>query len=75
MAAEDAPTTITIPTHVRKALEQYREKGKTYGDVIRDFMEQIPSPAFLKEMTRREQEEPRIALEEFRRRHRLPDAV
>lgn len=71
MSPDNTPTTITVPTHVRKTLEQYRTNGKTYGEVITDFMEEWPTEEFLREMERREQEEPRISLQEFRRRHRL----
>ena len=67
MAAPDTtPTTITVPTFVRKALDGYKQPGQTYADVLLEFMEEYPSERFLAEMERRAREEHTISLAELR---------
>lgn len=68
MAADSSPTTITIPVFVRRALEKYKTHGKTYGDVILELIEEYPTKEFLREMDRRFREEPRVSLNELRKR-------
>ncbi len=65
--ADTTPTSITVPTFVRKALAKYKQPGETYGDVILQFIEEWPSPEFLAEMARREREEPSITLRQLRK--------
>jgi len=67
MPSDSAPTTITVPTFVRLALEKYKREGQSYSDVILEFIEEWPTEDFLKEMERREKEEPRLSLAELRR--------
>lgn len=68
MAADTAPTTITVPVFVRRALAKYKTPGKTYGDVILELIEEFPTEEFLQEMDRRYREEPRVSLSELRTR-------
>lgn len=62
MSASARPTTITVPTAVRQALERYKKAGQTYGDVLLEFMEEFPPEEFLKEMDRRFREERRYPM-------------
>ncbi len=68
MAADTAPTTITVPVFVRRALAKYKTPGKTYGDVILELIEEYPTEEFLQEMDRRYRQEPRVSLSELRTR-------
>lgn len=43
----DAPTTITIPTSVASRLKLYKLGGKTYAEVLEEFMDAIPPETFL----------------------------
>ena len=65
---DTSPTTITVPKFVRRALDAYRQGSRTYADVLLEFMEEWPSERFLREMSRRDREEPTITLAELRRR-------
>jgi predicted CopG family antitoxin len=67
MVSSNAPTTITVPTFVREALEKYKKKGQSYSDVILEFIEEWPNDDFLREMARRERDEPRLTLSELRK--------
>ena len=67
MASDAAPTTITVPTYVRRALQRYKKEGQSYSDVILEFIEEWPTEDFLKEMERRERDEPRLTLSELRK--------
>lgn len=69
MPGDSDPTTITVPTYVRRMLDGYKRPGMSYADVLLAFIEEHPTQEFLREMERREREEPRISLQEFRRRH------
>jgi predicted CopG family antitoxin len=62
------PTTITVPLFVRRALEKYKTRGKSYGDVILEFIEEYPTQEFLREMDQRYRNEPRVTLSELRKR-------
>ncbi len=62
MAASTRPTTITIPSEVRRALERYKGPGQTYGDVLLEFMEEFPPSEFLDEMERRFRTEKRYPI-------------
>jgi predicted CopG family antitoxin len=63
MTADATPTTITVPTYVRRMLDRYRRGGRTYADVILEFIEEWPTQEFLAEMERRLREEPTIPIE------------
>ncbi|MCI4350858.1 MAG: hypothetical protein L3K15_05035 [Thermoplasmata archaeon] len=68
MASQSGATTITVPLFVRRALEKYKTDGKSYGDVILEFIEEHPTEEFLREMDRRYREEPRVSLADLRKR-------
>lgn len=68
VAAGTSVTTITVPLFVRQALAKYKTRGKSYGDVILEFIEEYPTQEFLDEMDRRFREEPRVSLSELRKR-------
>jgi len=63
MAAGGRPTTITVPTAVRVALERYKKPGQTYGEILLEFMEEFPPEDFLAEMDRRFRTEKRYSIE------------
>jgi predicted CopG family antitoxin len=68
VTSDTSATTITVPVFVREALSKYKTRGKSYGDVILEFIEEYPTQEFLDEMDRRFREEPRISLSELRKR-------
>jgi predicted CopG family antitoxin len=68
VTSDTSATTITVPVYVREALSKYKTPGKSYGDVILEFIEEYPTQEFLDEMDRRFREEPRISLSELRKR-------
>ena len=63
MVADSTPTTITVPTYVRKMLDAYRTPGQTYADVLLRFIEEIPTKRFLEELDRISTEEKFVDLE------------
>ncbi len=63
MAVDTTPTTITVPTYVRKMLDAYRTQGQTYTDVLLRFIEEIPTKRFLEELDRISAEEEFVDLE------------
>ncbi|MGP8075714.1 MAG: hypothetical protein ACLP8Y_03120 [Thermoplasmata archaeon] len=67
MAASGRPTTITVPTAVREALERYKKPGQTYGEVLLEFMEEFPPAEFLAEMDRRFTREKRYPMDKVLR--------
>lgn len=67
MAASVRPTTITIPTAVRQALERYKKPGQTYGDILLELMEEFPPKEFLEEMERRFRAEKRFPMDQVLR--------
>lgn len=67
MATGVRPTTITIPSAVREALERYKKPGQTYGDILLEFMEEFPSNEFLVEMDRRLRREKRVPMDQVLR--------
>ncbi len=67
MAANARPTTITVPTAVRMALERYKRPGQSYADVILEFMEEFPPKDFLEEMDRRFHTEKRYPIDQVLR--------
>lgn len=53
-----------------RALQPYRVGGKSYDEVILEFIESNPPESFWKELERRSRE-PELTLEEVRKRLRL----
>ena len=67
MVTDTTPTTITVPTYLRKMLDRYKEPGQTYTDVLLHFMEEVPTKKFLRELDRISRESQFIDLEELER--------
>jgi hypothetical protein len=60
-------TTVPVKASTLHALQAYRVGGKSYDDVIRDFIEASPPSSFWKEIERRSRE-PELTLAEVRRK-------
>jgi hypothetical protein len=43
----DPPTTVTLPTSVVRRLRLYKTGGRTYADVLEEFMDAVPPRSFL----------------------------
>ena len=71
-AEVDAPTTVTLPTSVRRRLRDYQVGGKSVADAISDLMDEVPPDYFRRDMQKAMEMGPRLSLQEFRRRHRIP---
>ena len=67
----DRPTTITVKTSTLRSLAIYKLGGKTYDDVLRDLMDEVPPETFLK-WARRELKRPTASLAQVRKKLRLP---
>jgi predicted CopG family antitoxin len=68
---EDAPTTITVRSSTLKALSLYKIGKRSYDEVLRELMEEVPPTSFLK-WAQDEVRRPVISLEEARKRLGLP---
>lgn len=60
-------TTVPVKSWTLRALQAYRIGGKSYDQVIQDFMEANPPESFWKEIARRARE-PELSFAEVRRR-------
>lgn len=67
MAVARRFTTVPVRPSTLQALQAYRVGGKSYDEVIRDFMEANPPESFWKEVARRARE-PELTLAEVRQR-------
>jgi hypothetical protein len=65
MASDARPTTITVPTYVRKILDRYKLPGQTYADVLLHLIEEVPTAKFLKHLERISEEEDFVDLREL----------
>jgi hypothetical protein len=65
--SEDPPATITVRRSTLKALSLYKVGKRSYDDVLRDLMEQVPSTVFLR-WAQTELRRPAISLAEARGR-------
>ena len=66
MPTDTTPTTIPVPTYVRKMLDRCRSaEAPTYADVILRFIDEVPSRRLLAEIERIRREERPIPLEEL----------
>ncbi len=45
--SSDVATTITVPQSVVARLRLYKTGGRTYADVLEEFMDAVPPRAFL----------------------------
>ncbi|MDG6913082.1 MAG: hypothetical protein JRN35_08405 [Nitrososphaerota archaeon] len=59
-------TTITIPSEVLRRLKLYKTGGRTYSEVLEEFMDAVPPKAFL-EWAERELQKPTVPYLEFRK--------
>ncbi len=53
-------TSVPVKPETLQRLRQYKVAGKTYDDVLNDFMDDVPTEAFWKEHARRLQQEERL---------------
>lgn len=73
MRAEiDPPTTVTLPASVRRRLRDYQVGGKSAAAALADLMDEVPPDYFRRDLHQSLGMRPRIDLDEFRKRHRLP---
>lgn len=68
---ERHPTTITVPMALRRRLKDYQVGGKSVAQAIEDLMDQVPPDYFRRDLHRALAAQPRLSVEEFRRKHRL----
>jgi len=67
MAATSRYTSVPVRATTLNALRAYRVGGKSYDEIILDFIEGNPPESFWKEIERRSKQ-PDISLEEVQRR-------
>lgn len=63
----ETPTTITVPSSVVRRLKLYKTGGRTYADVLEEFMDTVPPKEFL-EWAERELGRPAMAWGAARKR-------
>lgn len=64
-------TSVPVKPETLKRLRSYKVGGRTYDDVLNEFMDGTPTQAFWKEMDRRLREEPDVPWEKVRRKLKL----
>jgi hypothetical protein len=62
----EAPTTITVPSSLVRRLKLYKTGGRTYADILEEFMDAVPPSEFL-DWAERELSRPAISWEAARR--------
>lgn len=67
MTASNRFTTVPVKASTLHALQAYRVGGKSYDEVIQDFMESNPPESFWREIARRSRE-PELTLADVRRK-------
>jgi hypothetical protein len=67
MAAVSKYTSLPVRPSTLRALQAYRVGGKSYDEIILDFIEANPPQSFWKEIERRAKA-PELSLDEVRRR-------
>jgi predicted CopG family antitoxin len=67
----DPPTTITVRTSTLRALSLYKSGGKSYDDVLKELMEEVPPESFLR-WAKEELKRPTQSLAQVRKRLGLP---
>ena len=65
VVAAERFTSVPVKASTLRALQAYRVGGKSYDEVIRDFIESTPPSTFWKEIERRAKE-PELTLEQVR---------
>jgi hypothetical protein len=66
----DTPTTITVPSSLVRRLRLYKAGGRTYAEILEEFMDAVPPKEFLK-WAERELERPALDYAAARRQPRL----
>lgn len=61
-------TSVPVKPETLRRLRSYKVGGKTYDDVLNDFMDETPTAEFWKEMDRRMKEEPRLTWDSKKRK-------
>jgi len=69
----DPHTTITVRTSTLRALSLYKSGGKSYDDVLKELMEEVPPESFLR-WAKEELKRPSQSLAQVRKRIGLPSA-
>jgi len=64
-------TSVPVKPETLRRLRSYKVGGKTYDDVLNEFMDETPTEAYWKEQARRLKEEPDIPWDEVRKKFRL----
>ncbi|HLM91120.1 MAG TPA: hypothetical protein VK424_03605 [Thermoplasmata archaeon] len=67
MAATSRYTSVPVRATTLHALQAYRVGGKSYDEIILDFIESNPPASFWKEIERRSRQ-PDLSLDEVRRK-------
>lgn len=70
MASSERYTSVPVRASTLRALQPYRVGGKSYDEVILEFIESNPPESFWKELARRSRE-PELTLDDVRKRLRL----
>ena len=68
---DDPHTTITVRSSTLKALSLYKVRGRSYDEVLRELMDEVPPTSFL-EWAQAELRRPATGLAEMRKRLGLP---
>lgn len=68
---DDPPTTITVRSSTLKELSLYKVRGRSYDEVLRELMDEVPPSSFL-EWAQSELRRPAMSLAELRKRLSLP---
>jgi len=69
---DDPHTTITVRSSTLKALSLYKVGNRSYDEVLRELMDEVPPASFL-EWAEAELRRPVLNLAEARKRLRLPN--
>ena len=66
----DPPTTITVRTSTLRSLSLYKAGGRSYDEILRDFMEEVPPESFLR-WAKEELKRPSQSLSQLRKQLKL----
>ncbi|MCI4343092.1 MAG: hypothetical protein L3J92_03130 [Thermoplasmata archaeon] len=68
----DPPTTITVRTSTLRSLSLYKAGGRSYDEVLRDLVEEVPPESFLR-WAKEELKRPTLTLDQVRKRLKLSE--
>jgi hypothetical protein len=68
----DPPTTITVRTSTLRSLSLYKAGGRSYDEVLRDLMEEVPPESFLR-WAKEELKRPTQSLAQVRQQLKLAE--